>query len=169
MKITTCLMSLLLLTLTCETFAVTAESKDASKKLTEKLNGTWILKGVTCNRVQQSLDSIDYTLSFHGDNGAYVSKLNGCEQVEPELYTYVAPDEVAIKSGIRSCKPNPCKADLEASQCGKETNPAKPVFKVEFKDHGKSMILSTSDPKSVDCIGSGQKKPAVFTFIKQSF
>jgi hypothetical protein len=134
--------------------------------LPKDLKGVWVLKAMTCNGAAQSL-TMNYTLSFEGKNGAYVSKTTGCIQVEPELYTYPKPNVVTIKQGVRSCSPNPCQADLPADRCGKETNPKLPSFKVEFKDRKNTMILSTSDPNSIDCTDAGQSKPAVFTFVRQ--
>ncbi len=138
----------------------------AGSSLESKLKGTWVLKDVTCNGLKQTL-SMDYTMSFDGSKGAYVSKAKGCTQVEREKYTYRNPDTVAIKQGIRECAPSACQADLPADKCGKETNPQTPSFKVAFMDDRNTMILSTDDPKSIDCSEPGQGKPAVFTFKRQ--
>ena len=137
-----------------------------AKDLKDDLEGVWKLKALTCDGVSQDLGKLDYSLSFHGEKGEYISKTKECTQVEPELYTYPGKRTVIIKQGVRTCTPNPCAADLPATECGKETNKDFPTFGVEFKKKKKTMILSTSDPKSVDCVGTGQKKPAVFTFVK---
>lgn len=109
----------------------------------------------------------DYVIQFNGKEGAYVSKTKGCTQIEPELYTYPSETTVAIKAGVRKCDPNPCAADLPATECGKETNPFSVPFDVKIEDKGNRLTLSTSDSKSVDCISPGQEKPAVFTFQKK--
>lgn len=136
-----------------------------SKALEKKLKGTWILKSVTCNGTKQDLGNLFYSLSFEGKKGSYISKKDKCKQVEPEIYEYVSENEVTIKQGVRTCEPTPCEADLPATQCGVETNPQIPKFEVKFENQ-KTIILSTSDPKSIDCVGAGQSKPAVFTFVK---
>ncbi len=138
----------------------------AQASLENNLKGIWILKSLECNGINQPLEKMDYSLSFNGTKGEYISKTKECQQNEPEIYTYPSAKTVGIKSGVRTCSPNPCAADLAATECGKETNPAIPIFNVTFKDHSKIMILSTSDPKSVDCIGPNQKKPAVFKFSR---
>lgn len=150
----------------CLLFGLSALATTPKNTLEKRLDGIWALTGVTCNGSKQDI-AMDYTLSFKGKTGAYVSKNKACTQVEPELYTYPTADSVTIKQGVRECSPTPCQADLPAAQCGKETNPQTPTFKVEFKNNRKTMILSTSDPKSIDCTDPGQGKPAVFTFVRR--
>jgi hypothetical protein len=145
---------------------IASSSFASNKNLEKKLTGTWVLKSQTCNSIPQALGSMNYTLSFNGTKGEYVSTNKECKQIEPEIYSYPTSTQVSIKQGVRSCLPSPCAADLEATQCGKETNPATPLFDVKFKDP-KTMVLSTSDPKSIDCIGQGQQKPAVFEFSRK--
>ena len=147
-------------------FGLSAAAAPAKNTLEKDIKGTWVLKEVTCKGAKQAL-AMDYTLSFEGGKGAYVSKAKACTQVEPELYTYPDASTVTIKQGIRGCTPNPCQADMPDDRCGKETNPQTPAFKTELKDGGKTLILSTSDPKSIDCTDPGQSKPAVFTFVRQ--
>lgn len=138
-----------------------------NEMLKSNLQGEWQLNAMTCSGVSQKLE-MDYRLSFEGAKGAYVSKTKDCTQVEPELYQYLPHSKLSIKQGIRSCQPNPCGADLSAADCGKETNPVAALYDVRFKEYNKTMVLSTSDPKSVDCIGPGQKKPAVFIFTRKA-
>lgn len=137
----------------------------SSKNLEKSLQGNWKLQSLSCNGVPQPIDK-DYALSFSGASGAYVSTVKGCTQTEPETYRYLPENKLSIKSGVRACAPNPCAADLPATECGKETNPVAALFDVTVKGNDQ-FILSTSDPKSVDCIGPGQKKPAVFVFVKK--
>lgn len=134
-------------------------------ELEKALHGKWKLAALTCNGVSQTLEN-DYELSFSGNSGNYLSLAKGCQQIEPEIYRYLSGNKVSIKSGVRSCTPNPCAADLPGQECGKETNPSVVVFDVDLREKD-AFVLSTSDPKSVDCIGPGQKKPAVFTFTRK--
>jgi hypothetical protein len=151
------LVTLLILSATT-TFAVT------HKKIENELKGSWKLVGLECDGKAQPLDKT-YTLSFNGDKGAYISKAKNCTQSEPETYKYLEDGKISIKSGVRTCTPNPCEADLPATECGKETNPKAAIFEVSFLDKD-TLLLTTSDPNSVDCIGPGQKKPATFTLAR---
>lgn len=143
--------------MTSAAFGVTAKVETA-------LQGNWKLVGLTCNGKSQTIDKT-YTLSFEGAEGKYVSKTSACTQVEPETYQYLKTNQVAIKSGVRTCAPNPCEADLPATECGKEANPKTAIFDVTVAGTDK-LTLSTNDPNSVDCMGPGQSKPAVFKFEK---
>lgn len=142
--------------------AVFALSVRAAVSLEKEIKGDWTLKSLACNGVNQTIDKA-YTLSFNGPKGEYISKTADCTQIESEDYRYLDAQTVSIKSGTRACAPNPCAADLPATECGKETNPNAASFQVKFNGR-KEMILSTSDPKAFDCTGPGQSKPAVFKF-----
>lgn len=131
-------------------------------KLEKKLAGKWTLTALTCAGKTQTLP-MSYQMTFNGTKGEYISKTDKCTQRELETYSYLTDHTIAIKQGNRLCDPNPCDADLPATECGKETNPKLPTFKVKFKKTG-AMELSTSDPNSIDCTGPGQSKPAVFEF-----
>lgn len=137
----------------------------AATTLSDKLKGGWKLTSVTCKGVPQKLEN-DYTLTFEGATGSYISKNKTCTQVEPETYKYLSEKTLSLKAGIRKCDPTPCAADLAATECGKETNPHEALFDVGFGKEG-TMTLTTNDPKSVDCVGPGQSKPAVFTFSRR--
>ncbi len=139
----------------------------AAKTLQDQLKGGWALTGLTCKGSPQKLEN-NYVLRFEGKTGEYISKTKGCTQKEPEIFQYLSDKTISIKSGVRSCNPTPCTADLPATECGKETNASVAEFNVEIKKDGNQMILSTEDPKSVDCIGPGQSKPAVFTFVRKT-
>ncbi len=133
----------------------------AKHPLADQVKGNWRLVQMTCNGVKQLLDK-DYTLSFNAESGAYISKTPQCTQTEPESYRYLSNTSISIKSGVRVCAPNPCAADLPASECGKETNPHAAVFTARVESN--RLMLTTSDPKAIDCTGAGQSKPAGFTF-----
>ncbi|MBI1861569.1 MAG: hypothetical protein HYR96_11695 [Deltaproteobacteria bacterium] len=119
---------------------------------------------VSCDGKDQPLEH-HYTLSFNGAIGAYISKASNCTQLEPEKYRYLPDSKIAMKQGVRSCTPNPCAADLPATECGKETNPAEPLFDVGWGEN-KLLVISTNDVNAIDCTGPGQKKPAVFKLLR---
>lgn len=146
-----------------------ASAASTGAELQKNLRGRWKLAGVTCNGTAQELP-LEYVMTFQGKTGEYISKAKSpaCTQRELETYTYLSSTQVAIQQGKRVCLPNPCAADLPASECGKETNPKLPVFDVTFSDHDKKMLLSTNDPNSIDCTAAGQSKPAVFSFERLS-
>jgi hypothetical protein len=136
-----------------------------AKGLEQSLQGTWILKKFTCKGQSVDISGLDYSLSFNGKKGDYISKTKTCTQVEPEIYEYLDESTITIKQGIRQCRPQPCAADLPATECGKETNPQLPRFHVAFEKQ--TLVLSTDDPKSIDCTAAGQSKPAVFYLERQ--
>lgn len=128
------------------------------------IRGNWKLISMSCNGQPQTLDK-SYELLFDGKKGAYVSKTPSCTQVEPEDYRYLSDRKITIKSGVRKCVPSPCAADLPASECGKETNVNAAQFDVKLEKE--TLVLSTNDPKAIDCTGQGQSKPALFVFSRQ--
>jgi hypothetical protein len=146
-------------------FLIFAALSSWAGTLETRLKGVWNLKELSCAGKKQELP-MKYTLSFDGLKGEYVSTTKTCVQKEAEAYTYVSENKVAIKQGLRTCEPNPCDADLPKSECGKETNPKLPVFDIAFKNNFRTLILSTSDPNSIDCAAAGQSKPAVFVFTR---
>lgn len=144
-------------------FLLSTFSQAVLPSLASSMRGNWKLVSLTCNGQAQTLDK-NYTLSFDGSKGLYRSRTASCTQFEPEEYQYVSDKTISIKSGVRRCFPNPCAADLPASECGKETNTHSVLFDVDLK--GPKMVLSTNDPKAIDCTGPGQQKPAAFTLSR---
>jgi hypothetical protein len=145
-----------------------APPASAKKDLEHRLQGVWKLTKASCAGEVQDISKMAYTLSFSGRRGEYVSKAKACTQVEPEDYAYVGEDIVVIKQGVRRCSPKACAADLPETECGRETNPKLPQYKVGLSADGKGLTLTTDDPVSIDCTGPKQKKPAVFVFEKNS-
>ena len=148
-------------------FAFAVSDSKSANPLPQKMSGKWKLTSLTCKGVPQTLDPISYVLSFDGAKGTYLVKTKaGCTQVEPETYQYPSDKLVTIQSGPRACTPNPCEADVAAKDCGKGGTVAAVKFDVSFPA-AKTLVISTTDPNSIDCIGQGQSKPAVFTFAKE--
>jgi hypothetical protein len=150
------------------TLAVATAAAHATtvQPLKNMVKGEWKLKTLTCNGKAQPI-TLDYTLTFDGEKGAYISKDGPCTQIEPEKYAYIDQTRLTIKSGVRKCTPNPCKADLPAEKCGKETNPVAAEYMTEVKDNGRTLVLFTDDPKAIDCTDAGQSKPALFVFMRK--
>ena len=144
----------------------TAKDEKSGASLATKIKGVWHVETVTCNGVNVDFPGLDYTLSFQDEAGAYVSKKGACTQTEPETYQYLNDHQIVLKQGIRQCSPNPCEADLPATECGKETNSKSVKFDANLSKRDKILTLTTNDPAAIDCTGPGQKKPAVFVMKK---
>lgn len=141
-----------------------------SKKLEDKLKGSWSMTSVSCGGTDMASNMIPsgttFTISFDGGSGSTVHSNSSCTETKAQTYTY-ADDGKSLTTldGATTCSPGNCSSGaVSCTAAAASSSATADTMNIEFGEDDKTATISMAQ----DCDGnSSTQETMTATLTKQ--